>query len=93
VSSYAIDHLRRADAVRALGEVHRVLRPGGEFLLEVVHVDRYGHTAFPIIAAHGFFGPNATESGWRDLLEQARFDIVESGHAPGTVYVLARKPT
>jgi hypothetical protein len=32
-----------------------------------------------------------TEQLWRGLLEQANFDVVDSGTMPGTVYVLARK--
>jgi SAM-dependent methyltransferase len=91
VSAYAIDHMRRSDSARALDEVHRVLRPGGEFLLEVMHADAYIHTAFPILGAHGVFGPTNAEATWRDLLEKAKFEIVESGRVPGTVYVLGRK--
>jgi len=91
ISSYAIDHMRRDDSKRALNEVHRVLRPGGEFLLEVMHMDAYVRVALPIAGAHGYLGPMTTEQLWRGLLEQASFEVIESGTMPGTVYVLARK--
>ena len=39
VSSYAIDHLRRDERPNAIAEVARVLKPGGEFLLMIIHVD------------------------------------------------------
>jgi SAM-dependent methyltransferase len=91
VSAYAIDHMRREHSLRALREVHRVLRPAGEFLLEVLEADAYVHTAFPIIGAHGYFGPNNAVARWRDLLEQTGFEVMESGHIPGTLYILARK--
>ncbi len=91
VSTYAIDHMRRSESIRALHEVHRVLRPGGDFLLAVMRTDAYVHTAFPVLASHGVFGPDGAEQGWREMLEQAGFEIIESGPAPATVYVLARK--
>ena len=92
VSAYAVDHMAREQSLRALHEVNRVLRPGGEFLLEVLEADAYVHTAFPIIGAHGYFGPNNVVARWRDLLQQADFEVTESGHVPGTLYMLARKP-
>ena len=64
--------------------MNRVLRPGGEFLLEVLEADAYVHTAFPIIGAHGYFGPNNAVALWRDMLQQAGFEVTESGHVPGT---------
>jgi SAM-dependent methyltransferase len=91
ISSYAIDHMRRDDSKRALKEVHRVLRPGGDFLLEVMHMDAYVRVALPIAGAHGYLGPLTTEQLWRGLLEEAKFEVVESGTMPATVYVLARK--
>src|SRR4030095_1777891 len=39
VSSYAIDHLRRAERPKAIAEVARVLKPGGEVLLSIIRVD------------------------------------------------------
>src|SRR5918993_3507222 len=39
VSSYAIDHLPRAERPKAIAEVARVLKAGGEFLLMIIRVD------------------------------------------------------
>jgi len=91
VTSYAIDHMRQEDSVRALREIHRVLRDDGDLLIEVMEADAYVHFAFPLLGAHGYFGPNNAESHWRSLVESAALEVVESGHVPGTAYVLARK--
>jgi SAM-dependent methyltransferase len=56
ISSYAIDHMRRENSERALSEIHRVLRPGGEFLLAVARMDGYVRVALPIVGAHGYLG-------------------------------------
>jgi SAM-dependent methyltransferase len=89
ISSYAIDHMRYEDSMRALNEVHRVLRPGGEFLLAVVEVDAYVRAAMPVAGIHGHSG--STQQRWRSMLEKAQFEVAESGTMPGTVYLLARK--
>ena len=39
VSAYAIDHLNGEGVRQSLGEVRRVLKPGGEFLLMVINRD------------------------------------------------------
>ena len=52
VSSYAIDHLRRAERPKAIAEVARVLKPGGEFLLMIVHVDWRTWLVSPMLAHH-----------------------------------------
>jgi ubiquinone/menaquinone biosynthesis C-methylase UbiE len=91
VSTYAIDHMPRENSRRALSEVHRVLRPGGDFLLAVMHNDTYTSIAFPLVGAHGYFGPMSAEHYWREMLEEAQFEVIEAGEMPGTVYLLARK--
>lgn len=91
VSTYAIDHMRREDSRRALNEVRRVLRPGGDFLLAVMHNDIYTKIAFPLLGAHGYFGPMSAEHYWREMLEAAQFEVIEAGEMPGTLYLLARK--
>jgi len=54
VSSYAIDHLRRAERSNAIAEVARVLKPGGEFLLMIIHVDWRTWLVSPLLAHHYF---------------------------------------
>jgi ubiquinone/menaquinone biosynthesis C-methylase UbiE len=52
VSSYAIDHLRRDERAKAIAEVARVLKPGGEFLLLIVRVDWKAWLVSPLLAHH-----------------------------------------
>jgi SAM-dependent methyltransferase len=91
VSAFAIDHLDRAGIVKALAEVHRVLRPGGEFLLMILNVDGWVRLAYPIPHGHGYFSHSAGADGWRSALESAGFEIVEQGTQPATLYVLGRR--
>ena len=92
VSAYAIDHLSREGISRSLGEVRRVLRPGGEFLLIVIGPDTWVRVAFPFLWAHGYFGPGTASDLWRDRLRTAGFVVREEGTEPGTLYFLARTP-
>ena len=87
VSSYAIDHLRRADRPRALQEVARVLKPRGEFLLMLVRVDWLTWLVSPVLAHHSSQHPEP----WREMLREAGFDVQEEGTAFATLYFLARK--
>ena len=94
VSAYAIDHLRPDDTKRALGEVARVLRPGGDFLLMVLNVDGWVRVAMPwMIHGHGYFGTAQDADRWRARLEDAGFGVVEQGTRPFALYFLARKET
>jgi SAM-dependent methyltransferase len=88
ISVAAIDHLPRAGIPKALAEVARVLKPGGEFLLTLVNVDAWIWLASPPMAHM----PSANPDRWRTLLESAGFEIVEAGTQPGSVYFLSRKP-
>ena len=87
VSSYAIDHLRRAERPKAIAEVARVLKPGGEFLLMVVHVDWWTWLVSPMLAHH----PSADPEPWRVLLKEHGFSLEEEGTPFSTLYFLAKK--
>ncbi len=91
VSAYAIDHLREDGITRALDEMHRVVRPGGDFLIFVMNADAWIEVAFPGFPEHGFFGKGTREEAWRDRLTQAGFEVLEAGRTPGTVYLLGRR--
>lgn len=91
LSAYAIDHLSRKGVEESLAEMARVLRPDGQFLLMVINPDGWVRTAFPFLAAHGYFGPNRGSARWRDALVAAGFDVVEQGRRPGSLYFLALK--
>jgi SAM-dependent methyltransferase len=88
VSSYAIDHLRRAERPKAIAEVARVLRPGGEFLLMIVHVDWKTWLVSPLLAHH----PSQNPEPWRALLQENGFKLEEEGTRFSTLYFLAKKP-
>lgn len=88
VSAYAIDHLNRDGAVQSLAEAARVLKPGGDFLLMVVANDRWAKFAFGPLAMHG---GTRGQSWWSSHLQDAGFQVEESGTPPLTLYVLARR--
>ena len=88
VSSYAMDHLRRDTIPGAIAEVARVLKPGGEFLLMIVDVDWWTLIASPHALHHH---PPASASGWREMLDQGGFALVEDGKRPAMRYFYATK--
>ena len=88
ISLAAIDHIRRAEIPKALGEAARVLKPRGEFLLMVVNVDHWAMVASPHAIGHH---PRADASRWRTMIDSAGFDIVEEGTQPAVLYFLTRK--
>jgi SAM-dependent methyltransferase len=88
VSSYAIDHLPADGRVKAIGEVARVLRPRGEFLLLIVNVDWLTWLVSPHAVAHH---PRQDPARWHRLLEAGGFVVDEEGTKPMTRYFLARK--
>lgn len=89
VSSYAVDHLNRAGVQKALAEAARVLKPDGEFLLMLIGKDPWVQFAFGPLLLHG--GTRGSE-WWTSRLQEAGFQVVESGMRPATLYLLARKP-
>jgi SAM-dependent methyltransferase len=85
VSAYAMDHLGRNGARTALAEAHRVLRPGGDFLLILVANDAWAKLAFgPLLSHGGTYGAR----WWCDAAAAAGFDIREEGTRPVTTYFL-----
>lgn len=91
VSSFAIDHLNQDGVRQSLAELHRVLRPNGQFLLMVINQDGWVRTAFPFFLHHGYFGGRPRPERWRNALVAAGFDVVEQGTVPATLYYLARR--
>jgi SAM-dependent methyltransferase len=87
VSSYAIDHLRRSDRPKAIAEVARVLKPGGEFLLMIIRVDWKTWLVSPLLAHH----PSQDPEPWRALLRENGFSLEEEGTPFATLYFLARR--
>ena len=85
VSAYAMDHLGRAGARTALAEAHRVLKPGGDFLLILVANDGWAKLAFgPLLSHGGTYGAD----WWRDAVVKAGFEVREEGTEPVTRYFL-----
>ena len=91
ISSYAIDHMGRQGTPKAIQEVARVLKPHGEFLLEIVNPDIWVKVMMPIphVGLNAHFKPDPAR--WRGMLKAAGFEVIEEGTGPGTLYWLARK--
>ncbi len=87
VSSYAIDHLPRADIRPTLSEVSRVLREEGEFLLAVIHRDAWLLLTYGPLILHSFRPAHS----WKLMLEDTGFVVQEMGTTPGSVHFLCRK--
>jgi ubiquinone/menaquinone biosynthesis C-methylase UbiE len=91
ISTYAIDHMGREGTPKAIREVARVLKPNGEFLLEIINPDVWTTVMMPIphMGLNAHFRPNPER--WRAMLKESGFQILEEGTAPATRYWLARK--
>jgi len=89
VSSYAIDHLNRKGIEQTLGEVSRVMKPEGEFLLMIIKADNWMKVAFGPMLLHARGVPS---DFWPKQLEAAHLTVVEEGTQPGTAYYVCRKP-
>lgn len=88
VSTYAIDHLNRQGIADALGEVSRVLKPGGEFLLVVFRRDPWLSVVYGPALIHMRGVP---ENFWPSMLSKAGLNVSEQGTLPGSVYYLCKR--
>lgn len=87
ISVAAIDHLPRTDIPKALAEVARVLKPGGEFLLGLVNPDPWVLFVSPPLAHH----PRPNVARWKELLAAAGFVVEAEGRQPGTLFFRSRR--
>ena len=83
VSAFVIDHLNRQGVTKALAEVSRVLRPGGQFLLIVLNVDGWVKVAYLLPHGHGYFSHSAALERWTSALEGAGSTSRRAGHRTG----------
>ena len=86
VSAHAFDHLGRAKS-KALLEMHRVLRPGGRFLM-VVWVPSWSMFAIANVLS---FMLTPTHH-WATLSKGAGLSIVDNGYFNGHWFLLLEKP-
>jgi SAM-dependent methyltransferase len=87
ISTYAVDHIGRSGAVKALAEIARVLKPRGEFLMMAVDPDWTVWLVSPPLAHH----PRPDSAVWRQMFENAGLSMVEEGAAPASRFFLTRK--
>ena len=82
VSAYAMDHLGRNGARTALAEAHRVLRPGGDFLLILVANDGWAKLAFgPLLSHGGTYGADMVARGcWSSGVRHPRGGFASRYH-------------
>ena len=86
VSAHVMDHLKQHKK-SGLAEIHRVLKPGGRFLM-VVWVP--GWTTFSLASVFCFF--LTSKAGWRTLVRSVRFVIRDEGTFNGMWFAVLEKP-
>lgn len=98
---YSIIHMPRADVVAALGELRRVVQPGGHLLLTfhigdtTLHLDEWWGQ--PVnVDFHSFRSEEMTShlqaAGWAEVEVIERDPYPEVEHQSRRAYVFARKP-
>ena len=101
VAFYSIIHIPRGDMAQALGELRRVLRPGGRLLLafhigdDTLHLDEWWGRK--VCVDFFFFRPDEIADGLRsagfeieEILEREPYPEIE--HPSRRAYVFARRP-
>jgi SAM-dependent methyltransferase len=86
VSAHVIDHLKEHKRT-GLAEIHRVLKPGGRFLM-VVWVP--GWTTFSLANVFCLF--LTTKAGWRKLAHEVGFSIRDEGTFNGMWFAVLERP-
>ena len=85
VSAYMFDHLGE-NKLPALKEMHRVLKPGGRFLLILVV---QGYSSFALANVMNLFFE--TRNDWKRSFEQSGFMLVDEGDINFGAYFLIEK--
>ena len=86
VSTHVYDHLGK-DKQRGLDEVHRVLKPGGRFLMAVWVP---GWAMFAVANLLSLF--LTSKSAWREMAARAGFRLIDEGMFNNAWFVLLEKP-
>ena len=89
-SSYVAEHFENGPE-ELFREIHRVLKPNGQFLYLGLNSDAYIRFVFPPLHGHGYWHRSEMPDQWRALLTDAGFDVVGIGTQPGTLWVLGQK--